>query len=183
MLEIIYGILIAWFFAEFIGAIFHHWEDAYGNPAWRTSESWFKRKLYYMIIESNIEHHKIPAAFARRSYWSRNGYTIIPCVVGAVAFYWYWPICLGFILLSQMNEFHYFSHVKCNRFIRFFQSLGILQSPKHHKIHHTKPFNRNYSIMSNMLNPVLEFIFFWQFWEFLIWCTTGALPLEIRKEA
>lgn len=182
-MEILIGLLIAWFVAEVFSGFVHFLEDSYGNPDWEDSESWIKRWLYKNIVGPNILHHQRPVAMTEGNYWFRNNTTIVSALVMAACFWWYWPVCLGFLLMTQANEIHGWSHIphKCNRFIRFFQRYGILQSPSKHKLHHTRPYSNNYCVMTNFWNPVLEHIFFWPTIRVIIWLITGAKPLEQRK--
>lgn len=184
-MSVILGIILLWVIAELGSAIIHMLEDSYGNPEWYSSKSGIKKFLYYQIVESNILHHKQPAAMLKGSFLYRNYTSIIPAWILATISYFvwpdFWPVWGGFILMGFANEIHGWSHQKCSWPIRFLQNIGILQSPKHHKIHHTKPYSTRYCVMSGWLNPILEFIYFWQFVRFVIWLLTGVRPLEIRK--
>lgn len=185
MIEIIIGILIAWMVAEIGSGFIHFLEDSYGNPEWEKSPYAIKRLLYNNVVEANILHHKQPAAMLKGSYWHRNNTSIIPSflLAGISYLFWpiFWPLWVGFILMSQANELHGWAHQKCSKPIRILQAIGILQSPKLHKIHHTRPYSQSYCVMSGWLNPILEAIFFWDIIRFIIFCLTGASPLEIRK--
>lgn len=174
-------ILFALLFAELASGLFHWWEDRYGNPDWPI--------LGDYIIKPNIDHHKHPVAFTRHSWWTRNNTTLIPCLFGsALSFYgWWvldWPIlwlAIGFLFLGHMNEVHSWTHVKCNPVIRFFQRYGILQSCLHHRIHHIRPYNRNYCALTNYTNPILEAIGLWTFLEWSVWLLFGAWPRPERE--
>lgn len=183
MIEIIIGLLIAWAVAEVFSGFIHFLEDSYGNPEWEDSYSWTKRKLYKYVVAPNILHHKRPVAMTEGNYWERNNTTIIFALIMAACFWWYWPVCLGFIIMTQANEIHGWSHIphKCNKIIRFFQRIGLLQSPKVHKIHHTRPYSNNYCVLTNYANPILEHIFFWPIMRIIIWILTGLKPLDVRK--
>lgn len=184
-MEVFLGIIVAWIIAEIGSALFHHFEDRYGNPDWEDSESTFKRIVFQAVIGPNVIHHKQPAAMLKGNYWYRNRETIIASVIlaGISFFFWptAWPVYCGFLLMSQSNEIHGWAHQKCNRFIAFFQRIGLLQSPKHHKIHHTVPYNTNYCVMTNLLNPILNAIYFWRVVEFFYWLIFGLKPLKVRE--
>ena len=39
--------------------------------------------------------------------------------------------------------------------------VGLFQSPKHHSGHHMKHSAKNYCILTNLLNPILDRLHFW----------------------
>lgn len=175
MLSIALQIIAAWLFAELISGHVHWWEDRYGDPTWPV--------LGPLVILPNIEHHEHPAAFVQRDYWTRNYTALVPCLVAAICS-WHTPwLCLGFLFLSQSNELHAWAHMRCSRPIRWLQRLGVLQSPRHHAYHHTRPFSSQYCVMSNWVNPVLEVTRYWRLLEGLVWCLCGAVPHAERREA
>lgn len=174
MITVVLLCLLAFFAAELVGGIFHWWEDRYGNPEWPIIGKY--------IVLPNIEHHQYPAKICQGTYWYRNGMTIIVCAIGAIPFYWCWPMLLFFLILSQMNEFHSWSHKKSNRFIRFLQQYGLMQSPRHHSIHHEVPYNKYYCVMTNYLNPILTKIKFWEFLELVVFMLLFVEPRQEREE-
>jgi ubiquitin-conjugating enzyme E2 variant len=184
-MEIFLGIVLAWVIAEVVSGLAHHFEDRYGDPDWQFSLSKTKRFIYKSIIAPNIMHHKRPAAMLEGSYWHRNNSTIVLSLVLAGLSYLilpsFWPLYCGFLLMSQANEIHGWAHKRNNTFIRMFQSVGLLQSPKHHKIHHTVPYNTNYCVMTNYLNPILATIGFWKVLEFFYWLIFGLKSLKSRE--
>ncbi len=188
MFEIIGGILLVVVIADLTAGIFHWLEDRYGNPDWQYSRSKFKKSVYKHIIGPNILHHKQPAAMTKGNYWERNNSTIILALIISALSYiiwpWCWPVWGGFLLLTQANEVHVWAHLpknKVNPFIRFLQKIKVLQTPQHHKIHHTQPYSRNYCVMTSFLNPVLSIIFFWEILELIVWSLTGASPVKERE--
>lgn len=179
-MEVAFTVLYALIFAEIMSGLMHWLEDRYGNPDWPI--------LGPLVFAPNIEHHKHPAKFTKGSWWERNNTTIIPAWTAAslalwACFAWNWPVWLplGLFILGFAAETHYYTHVRCNRFIRFLQKLGILQSGKHHGIHHHRPYNRNYCAMTNYMNPVLEMIGFWTVMEWLIYVFFGVWPRPERE--
>lgn len=155
------------FVADLLTGVVHWWEDAYGNPNWKF--------LGRSVIVPNLQHHKTPRAFIRGSYWSRINTSlafalvlIILCwIFAALNFYTLFII----LLAAHGNEFHRFSHqtVKENgKVVTALQSIGILQSRRHHGMHHQSPYVHNYCIITNYLNPVLELVRFWAVLEMAI---------------
>ena len=179
-MEVVWTVFFAFLFAEFAGGLFHWWEDRYGNPDWPI--------IGALIVLPNIEHHKRPGLLCQGTWWNRNNTTLVPCLFGAALalagwYYLDWPLLwlvFGFLILGQMNEVHSWSHQRCNPVIRFFQSTGLLQSCHHHKIHHERPYNRNYCVFSNYLNPVLEHSRFWDLLERVVYLLCGAWPRPER---
>lgn len=176
-LEWVAIILGAVVFAELFSGAVHWWEDRYGNPDWPIIGRW--------IVAPNIAHHQKPSALCENSYLNRNITVLLPCAVGFALAYWLGSIwlMLGFAIMSQSNEVHSWAHQRRGPVIRFFQRLGVLQSPQHHKIHHTRPFDRYYCVMTNYLNPVLHRLRFWQRLEWIVWLTLGAVPRSEREVA
>jgi ubiquitin-conjugating enzyme E2 variant len=55
--------------------------------------------------------------------------------------------------------------------------MKILQSAKHHALHHTDPKNSHYCTITNVLNPVLDRLYFWDSLE-----TVLAKTIGIRRQ-
>lgn len=172
---IILHIILAILLAEFFGGLFHWWEDRYGNPNWPIIGKY--------IVQPNIDHHKRPGFFCTKSYLDRNAIVLIPCLLMAFGLYWLEAplfLILSFCILSHMNEIHSWAHKKSNFVVIFFQKLGILQSPEHHKIHHERPYDKHYCVMTNYVNPVLRKLKFWEILETLVWFILRVTPLPNR---
>lgn len=162
-------------FAELVNGLIHWWEDRYGNPDWPF--------LGRHVVRPNILHHERPAAMLKGSYWHRNNTTIIPALALAACFYWCLPLALGCLILSQANEVHGWTHQKCNWLIRGLQRTGLLQSPRHHAMHHRRPYDRNYCTMTNYVNPVLTRLRFWESLEGIIYLVLRVKPRPERALA
>ena len=146
--------------ADFIAGIIHWWEDAYGNPNWRY--------LGKSIVQPNLEHHQYPRKFLKNSFWSRVKISVISGVFICVILYTFSFINLivwsGIMLASLGNEFHAMAHRTDNengKVVVALQKIGLIQSRKMHGQHHKSPYNINYCIMTNYLNPILNTIHFW----------------------
>lgn len=155
-------VLGAYFFAELLSGVFHWWEDRYGNPDWPI--------LGKYVIQPNIEHHQYPRKFCKGNYWQRNYTTLMPSLLLALIAFSYgeYFLCLTFCFMSQANEMHSWTHTKTNKFIRSLQKIGILQSHRQHAIHHKRPYDKYYCVMTNYLNPVLASIGYWDALEWLL---------------
>lgn len=65
-------------------------------------------------------------------------------------------ISLTFFGAALTNLFHKWSHADDNPgIVRALQASGLILGPKHHKIHHTPPFDTYYCITCGWMNPVL----------------------------
>jgi ubiquitin-conjugating enzyme E2 variant len=87
-----------------------------------------------------------------------------------------WQVWLFAILGANANEFHKWEHrtrKENGRIISCLQDIKILQSAKHHALHHTDPKNSHYCTITNFLNPVLDGIRFWDRLEWLLAKTIG----------
>lgn len=167
----------AWLVADFSSGLFHWWEDRY-----LTGDSWLFGKL---VGGPNVEHHKHPARMCRSSYWDRNATTLVPSLIGAaLAAWWGSPgFTLGFLWLSHANEIHSWAHQRCSWPIRLLQETGLLQSTRVHGEHHKQPFDQNYCVVTDWLNPWLHMLGFWVRLERIVAIVTGIKPLPERATA
>ena len=157
MAGLIMGFIGAVALADFLSGFWHWLEDRYFDVRWPIIGEY--------IAKPNTLHHAQPMAFVHQSYWRRNWTTILPAAtalaIGLVCRAPWW-LLLAFALISQANELHAWAHyrVKC-RLVRGLQEFGLLQSVQHHNIHHRDPFSRNYCVMTDWLNPLLDKTRFW----------------------
>jgi len=170
-LTYIFGVVLV---ADFVSGLFHWWEDRYGNPDWPI--------IGPLIIQPNIRHHMAPAAFTKGNYWQRNWTTIVPALILAVvcSLFDQYFLALGFAISSQSNEVHCWEHMRTNCLIQKLQRWGVLQHPRSHAIHHKRPYDQNYCVMTELLNPILAGVNFWLILEWLIGLF-GVHPREERK--
>jgi ubiquitin-conjugating enzyme E2 variant len=168
-------VILAILLADLIAGIFHWWEDRYGNPNWPIIGKY--------IIEPNINHHKHPRMFCEGSYLARNWTTLIPSLTLSACFYYYglYFLSLVFLFVSQSNEIHCWEHTKTNRLIRLLQNWGILQDKKTHSLHHKRPYDTNYCIITMLVNPVLNYFMFWYCLEQSIYCLSGIKTRPERE--
>lgn len=153
--------------ADFITGGIHWWEDTYGDPSWKY--------LGKLIVVPNIEHHQFPRKFLNNSFWGRIRLSFIfgLLLIGVFAIFdaVTWQLILLFAYAALANECHAASHRTDKEngiFIRFIQTIGLIQSRKMHGHHHTAPYSTNYCIQTNYLNPILNTIRFWTILETII---------------
>jgi ubiquitin-conjugating enzyme E2 variant len=73
-----------------------------------------------------------------------------------------WYIAFFLCYASLSNQIHAIAHAKQkNKIIILFQKIGLIQSKEMHDLHHTSPYDINYCVMTNYLNPFLTYINFW----------------------
>ncbi|MFN3191757.1 MAG: fatty acid desaturase CarF family protein [Aureliella sp.] len=165
-------VILAYLAADFIAGFFHWLEDRYFDEAWPIIGS--------CVTKPNNLHHVKPTAFLEGNYWQRNWTTIVPAglavLIAAIFESPFWMLTFTFV--SQANEIHAWAHSKgkVSRFIDVMQSVGILQSPKHHAVHHRSPFDVHYCPLTNWLNPILDEAGFWLRLERLVFNVSGLKP-------
>jgi ubiquitin-conjugating enzyme E2 variant len=158
--SIVGQIVLGWLLADLATGVFHWWEDTFGNESWPIIGKW--------IIVPNALHHKEPLAFEKNGFIGRNLAAIVTAlIVGSMWFLLFGlsVFSITFLIGSAIaNEIHYFSHrpSKAPKAIKLLQETGILQSPKQHAKHHKPPFDTNFCVMTNWLNPLLEHLNFWK---------------------
>lgn len=153
-------IFLLWLLADFLTGAVHWWEDAYGNPTWPV--------LGKYIVIPNLEHHRNPDSLTKGSYWHRIDTSAIAAVVIAgvlwIAGWHSWQMVLCFLFASQANEIHAASHrtdAENGKIIAFLQRTGIFQGKESHDWHHAAPYDTNFCVMTEFLNPILNRIHFW----------------------
>jgi sterol desaturase/sphingolipid hydroxylase (fatty acid hydroxylase superfamily) len=162
-----FQVFLLWIAADFIAGVVHWWEDAYGNPNWPLIGKY--------IVEPNLIHHKQPNKLLEGSYWSRIN-TSLFAAAGLGGLLWWvgvhsWQVFVCLLFCVQGNEVHSMSHrpdKTTPRWAFFLQKMGIFQSKKAHRWHHRAPYETNFCIMTDFVNPMLNKIGFWRKLEWLI---------------
>ena len=165
------------FAAEFVAGAVHWFEDAYVRE---------DTPLIGKIVgRPNTVHHHFPRYMTRHNWWQSSWDLALLSailVVGAWSFgLLTWQVWLFAILAANANEFHKWEHrtrKENGRIISFLQDIKILQTAKHHALHHTDPKNSHYCTVTNVLNPLLDGIRFWDGAEWALARTTGLRRRE-----
>jgi hypothetical protein len=162
-----------------LAAGFTHWaEDAYIRE-----DTPFIGKS---VGVPNVIHHHLPRQMIHNSWLDSAWILMLICaalVLGAWALGCLtWHVWLFAALGTNANEVHKWAHRTRREngpVIAFLQDIRLLQTPRHHAIHHTNPKNTYYCPVTNVLNPVLEKL---RFWEGLEWLLTKTIGLNRRAD-
>lgn len=145
----------------------HWWEDAYGNPSWKY--------LGKSVVIPNLEHHQYPRKFLKHGMWPRIRLSFIIAVsLGTIAYLFgvlSWEVGFVLIYASLANEIHAITHKtdkENGKLICWIQKTGLIQTRRMHGHHHTSPYDVNYCVMTNYLNPILNKTRFWLGLEWVI---------------
>ena len=175
MLAKIVGTVLA---ADFVGGLVHWLEDA----AVREDTPLLGKS----VGRPNIIHHHFPRFMTRFSWWFTSQGVVSGLGDDRCFGTWCfgvltWQVWLFAVLAANANELHKWEHRtrKDNgRVMSFLQDIRIVQTAKHHALHHTDPKNSHYCTTTNVLNPILDGIRFWGGLEWLLEWTTGLKRRE-----
>ncbi len=153
--------------ADFLSGLFHWLEDAYGREHWPITGK--------LITRPNILHHHDPAYFTRPS-WFESAQVLLVIGLTVLLGAWAldllsWEIILVVAIGVNANEIHKWTHQsrrKNGRLVSWLQDLGVLQSADHHAKHHRGEKSTHYCVVTNYLNPLLEWVGLWTSLERLI---------------
>ena len=87
-----------------------------------------------------------------------------------------WQVALFVAISVNANQVHKWSHMtraEVGPVVAFLQDIRVLQTPRHHALHHTDPKNTYYCPVTNLVNPILEVVGFWSRAEAFIETITG----------
>jgi len=166
------------FCAELVAGTVHWFEDAYVRED--------TPLVGRMLGRPNVIHHHYPRQMTRNNWW-QSSYDLVIIAVCIITTSWFagvltWQVWLFAILSANANQIHKWTHQTRKEngpVIAWLQDIRILQTPKHHLIHHKDPKNSHYCTMSNYLNPVLDAI---HFWEAIEWVLARTLGLHRRPD-
>lgn len=157
MFEVLGQALFGWLLADLLGGFIHWWLDRVAWP--RTA--FLERHVW----GPNRVHHAEPMRFANGSFWYRNCSTTISASL--LALLWLTTMGPSTVLLfawlggSIQNEVHLWAHKPRPGFLKALQQVGIIQSVTGHARHHKPPQDRNYCVLTDWCNPILEHFRVW----------------------
>lgn len=160
-------VLFLWAAADFITGVIHWWEDTYGNPNWPIIGKY--------VVEPNMIHHRQPTKLLEGTWWQRvDTSCYASAAIGGILWllgFHSWQMIVCLIFCSQGNQVHAISHrsdIANGKWIMFLQNIGLLQSRKTHRWHHKAPYETNFCVMGEFVNPVLNYICFWENVEWIL---------------
>lgn len=158
--------------ADFTAGLVHWIEDAYI----REHTPWVGRWLG----RPNTLHHHFPRHMTHNTWWQSNFDLLLfmALLLSAAALMGLltWHLWLFALVGGNANEVHKWTHRtrrENGRLITLLQDLRVLQTPAHHAEHHTNPKEVHYCPITNVLNPVLDTLQFWNALEWLLAHTLG----------
>jgi ubiquitin-conjugating enzyme E2 variant len=164
--------------AEFTSGVIHWIEDAYIRE-----DTPYVGKI---VGRPNMIHHHFPRYMTRNNWWQSSWDLVILALILLVIARYFglltWHVWLFALLASNANEFHKWEHrtrKENGPVISFLQDIHLLQSGKHHALHHTDPKNSHYCTMTNVLNPILDRV---GLWECLEWLLSRSIGLKRRPD-
>ncbi len=115
------------------------------------------------------QHHERPLALFKLSAFRNNaGFFLLVGTLFAAfwAMGWLNPITIAaFVFGACTNQIHAWAHRRPRQFaqpIRALQSVGALQSPRHHGQHHGPSPTAYYCLLTDWVNPLADRIGLWR---------------------
>lgn len=161
VVNVLIKILSVILLTDFVTGIMHFWMDQYGRE-----DMPFVGKH---VVEINIVHHRDPRHMTLLGYWKL---TYTSWMFGGILLLLEWLILGGvgwggiFLVVygSQANLIHKWAHQtpqENGKIVTWLQNMHLIQSPPHHGVHHKAPFDMQFCILTDWLNPILEKTHFW----------------------
>jgi len=146
---------------DFVSGMVHWAEDTFGTENTPLFGSW--------IVKPNMLHHRHGAAFVQNT-WLQSSWDLLAAGVAIVLAAWLagvltWHIWLFVLIGVNANQIHKWNHMR--RFkvplcVRMLQRFHVLQSPRHHVMHHRGDKNSRYCVITEFVNPVLDGMGWWR---------------------
>jgi plasmanylethanolamine desaturase len=170
------GLVLA---ADFITGTVHFLLDQYGSP-----ETPIIGKY---VIDRNARHHQDPRQIVESSYLKLTWTSwLLGTIIVAASYYLgilNWEIVFTMVYGANANMIHKWTHQtkkENGKFVGFLQKIKLVQSRKHHGWHHKAPFDVNYCILTDWLNPILDKIRFWETTTKIL-MMVGMKPVSLSK--
>jgi len=156
--------ILGYLLADFMSGLVHFLGDSFGTVRTPIFGPTF--------IFPFREHHVDPEDITRHGFIETNGHNCLVSLPVMIAMHFLlfstaiasaaasFVYAIGFFLILGVfatNQFHKWAHTaRPPALIAFLQKYRLILSPKHHKVHHTAPFERYYCITTGWLNMLLE---------------------------
>lgn len=156
--------------ADFVSGLFHWVEDSFWSEATPLVGPW--------LVAANTEHHRDGLAFVAKTWWQSSWDLVLGGVVVCGAAFacglLTWHVVLFAALVANANQFHKWAHMelfgkkvpkgarRAPLLVRWLQRAHVLQSPRHHAVHHRGRKNTHYCVITEWVDPVLDRVGFWR---------------------
>jgi ubiquitin-conjugating enzyme E2 variant len=164
--------------ADFVAGVVHWFEDAYVREDTPIIGSF--------IGKANVIHHHLPRHMTRNNWWQSSWDLLCFSALIVLGAWWLglltWHVWLFAVVSTNANQVHKWSHQtrkENGRIISFLQDIHVLQTPHHHAVHHTNPKNVRYCPVTNLVNPLLDTI---KFWDGVEWLLARIINLHRRPD-
>lgn len=168
------SVVLGLWLADFATGCFHWLVDNYCDPAWPIIGP-------HYILPSHLHHDEEMFEFELSSVGANLHIWTSVVIVGLT--FWF----LGLMNLTIMaacifgfltNVIHRWSHTRAKdntAIVKLLQRWGFFQSTEHHTIHHSGESNTHYCLLTNHLNPLVEWSGLWRHLD------KGLASIGIRK--
>jgi len=178
LIVVVLQIVLVVVLADFVAGVVHWAEDAYVREDTPIIGSFIGR--------ANVIHHHLPRYMTRNNWW-QSSWDLLAFSAAVVLVAWRlnlltWHVWLFAAISANANEVHKWSHRtrrENGRIITFLQNIRVLQTPHHHAVHHTNTKNVCYCPITNLVNPILDRLGFWDGLERLL---AKAIGLQRRPD-
>lgn len=181
-LAIVLGIAVS----DLSSGLIHWFVDNFGESDYPILGSLFFRPFHH--------HHVDPRAITTHVFIETNGnncFISLPLIWAASSTVRHESAILSFaftsfwiswaLLAAFANQIHSWAHMKTPPSgVKILQDHNLLVSRKHHQIHHIRPHDRNYCLITGWMNRPLAAIRFFETAEQVIVNLTGVHPLHAR---
>jgi len=145
--------------ADFLTGVFHFYVDKYAV---------MDSKYLTVSINGLLIHHDFPRKMVGQSYWdlTKGVYKIGGAIFLISLFFgFYWEVLFFILVSAQANLIHKWSHqdkTETSIIVYYLQKFCIIQNKKHHLKHHNGHYDGYYCVMTNICNPLLQKLHFWE---------------------
>ncbi|MBB5661710.1 fatty acid desaturase CarF family protein [Brevundimonas halotolerans] len=161
LLQVVVTLIAGLLLADFASGVIHWVIDRYTPGSTPVIGTHFVRFIH--------EHHERPHAMFQLLWVVNNAgfFILVGSLFGlCCAFGWLNPVTLSaFAFGACANQIHAWAHRRPRylaRIVRPLQRFGILQSPRHHGVHHGASPTEHYCLITDWVNPVVDRLDLWR---------------------